>query len=170
MSEEGRTSVLKQLTASVQTASAEKQAAARKLTPVEGEAALPNDVGVFMSNERLRDHAKELRRFAADALAIADGLDAMGGETTVTEAPVDLDAVRKEKEREADEKAAEPNFNADFKAKQVEAQAKVFAADPAVASVDAGWVCPDHGKSALKTSAKTNRQYIGCPDCNQFKR
>ncbi len=57
----------------------------RSLTPLRGEAVavfeagLPNDTGIFMSNEQLADHAKALRKFAADALLIAAGIDAMTG-------------------------------------------------------------------------------------------
>lgn len=179
------TSVLAALTASVM---AEKRAESRKLTPVAGEThvaaiseahLLPNDVGVFMSNERLHDHAKELRRFAANALAIADGIDVMLGSSSSLVEKADPLAEQKERERAADEKHAdkEPvDFNAAFKAKQEAAQASVF--PDVVTTIDGSetrevvpeWTCPVHHKSATKVSAKTNREYIGCPDCNQFKR
>jgi hypothetical protein len=181
---EGRTSMLAKLTAEVM---ADKKAAAGTLTPVEGEVApprLPNDVGVLFSNEALREHQQKLRQFAADALAIADGLDPMlGGPVGDAADVVDLDAARKQKEKEADEKAAEPDFNAAFRAQQEEAQAKVFkpgvaglaeelddARGDTVASDALGWECPTHGKAVTKTSARTGREFIGCPDCNLFKR
>lgn len=180
---EERTSVLKKLTADVMES---KKAEARKLTPLPGEspfppmsqAQIPNDVGgIFLSNELLGDHAKALRQFAADAITIADGLDAMLNESSViADKPVDLDAARKAKEADAD-------FNADFKAKQEAAKQATFAeaaedhllhptaAEPVNPDLaEFGWVCPDHGKAKEKRSEKTGRTYVGCPDCNLFKR
>lgn len=172
---EERTSVLKKLTADVMES---KKAEARKLTPLPGEspfppmsqAQIPNDVGgIFLSNELLGDHAKALRQFAADAITIADGLDAMLNESSViAEKPVDLDAARKAKEADAD-------FNADFKAKQEAAKQATFSPEAVEADsnddlAEFGWVCPDHGKAITKTSEKTGRTYVGCPDCNLFKR
>jgi hypothetical protein len=171
---DGKPSVLASLTASVME---EKTKASKpSLTPVAGEGRalkpqLPNDTGLFMSNERLADHAKELRKFASEAIAIADGLDAMLN-TEPEVKPVDLDAVRKEKEREADARAAlaQPtnDFEADLAAKAEAAQAAVFKP----ASPKPGeWVCPAHGKAAIeKTSQRTGRTYLGCPDCNLFPR
>lgn len=57
------------------------------LTPVgtERKAILPNDVpGVFMSNEALRDVAKDLRRQAQLLIDVADGIDELVG----TEDPI----------------------------------------------------------------------------------
>src|SRR4051812_17829855 len=96
--------VLAKLTADVRSNKETHAKTAKQLTPVAGETrppALPNDVGVFLSNEALHDHAKTLRKFAADAIAIADGLDEMLagsylGDST-GEKPVDLDAARKQK-------------------------------------------------------------------------
>lgn len=172
------TSVLAQLTADVM---AEKKSEARKLTPVAGEtggstfplerALIPNDTGLFMSNETLHAHAKQLRKFAADAIAIADGLDALLSESSNPEDVVDINAARKALEAKADAK-----FRADFAAKQAEAQAKVFAPteslddDGQETYTDFGWLCETHGKAVEKISAKTARKFIGCPDCNAFKR
>lgn len=172
------TSVLASLTASVM---AEKKTEARKLTPVEGEfkpPTLPHDVGLFMSNERLADHAKELRKFAAEAIAIADGLDTMVGGSSVlavdtAKAKADK---KKAKEAEADARVAEKveagdpsviDFAAQFAEKQRQAQEAVLTQPE---QVDLGWKCPEHGKATVKTSAKTQRQYVGCPDCNLFQR
>lgn len=189
MSEKG-TSVLASLTASVMQ---DKKAEARKLTPVEGEAGaigagMPNDVGVFMSNEALHSHAKELRRFAADAIAIADGLDAMLAGTYLGdskgEAKADPAEAQKEKEREADARVAaaveagDPSvasFKEAFEKKQREAQAAVFqhaAADEAdEPEATDEWRCPVHDvPGTTKTSSKTGREFIGCPQCNAFKR
>ncbi len=154
-------SILATLTAEVM---AEKKGEARKLTPLAGDT-LPNDTGMFMSNEVLHARSKQLREFAAEAIAIADGLDAMIGPGTIGEFvkaddPVDLDAARKEKEAAADSK-----FAADFAAKQEAAQAAVYTPD-----APEGWTCPTHNKATEKTSPKTGKTYIGCPDCNLFKR
>lgn len=77
-------SVLQDMTKGILETKATK---ASKLTPVQGEtsttvaamaaALLPNDVGIFMSNETLASHADDLRKFAANLIAVADGLDAM---------------------------------------------------------------------------------------------
>lgn len=181
MAAEKGTSVLASLTASVM---AEKKTEARKLTPVEGEfkaPALPNDVGIFFSNEQLLDHAKDLRRFAADAIAIADGLDQMVGGSSENPGHKTIADIEREKqrdkEREADERVAEKveaedpsvaDFATKFAEKQKQAQEAVFAQQ--AEQVDLGWKCPEHGKATVKTSAKTQRQYVGCPDCNQFQR
>ena len=191
MATEKGTSVLASLTASVM---AEKRTEARKLTPVEGEfqAPFPSDLNGpgqpkgFMSHETMRDAAKDLRRHAQQLIDIADALDAMSGFATGdTVKPVDD---TKQREAEADARAAareaaaaptpdeettapteEPvDFNAAFAEKQRLAQEAVFKQQPE--QVDLGWLCPEHGKATVKTSAKTQRQYVGCPDCNQFKR
>ena len=169
-------SVLASLTAEVM---AEKKSEARKLTPVAGEvvpfplerAGIPNDTGIFMSNERMFEHAKQLRQFAADAIAIADGLDAMlATSSDPAETPSDPAAEVKSKEAAADAK-----FAAKFEAQKAEAQAATFKEpSPTVeAAGDTGsdWVCPTHDVPGIeKTSPKTGRTFIGCPDCNQFKR
>lgn len=182
---EARTSVLAKLTSEVM---ADKKTAARRtLTPVEGETApratLPNDVGLFMSNERLHDHAKELRKFAEEAIAIADGLDAMLNETSVPVVKADPLA-----EKQAAERAADSKFREEFERKQAEAQAAVFGrspgdtsdepdkgygggADPADAD-DGVWRCPDHGKAGVDRVSPKGRTYTGCPieTCTQFTR
>lgn len=195
------TSVLASLTAQVMDTMDTKVAASRQLTPVAVErgaplnapGSLPNDTGIFMSNEALFEHAAQLRKFAADAIAIADGIDARIagtylGSTADVAKPIDLDAVRKEKEAAADAKAAKPKpeptaFDADLAAKAAAAQAATFKAPaddtesedpdpaPAVASeAPAGWVCPTHGKVIDKVSTKTGRSFRGCPECNLFER
>jgi len=177
----GGQSALAALTAEVMQG---KKTEARKLTPVAGEAGaaelpLPNDVGVFMSNEALHNHAKALRKFAVDAIAIADGIDVMVSGTYLGDSTddkvVDLDAERKAREAEGDAKA----FARDFEAKQKAAQEATFkhpdaedhllhptAAEPPVTD----WVCPDHGKPGIGKTSKAGRPYIGCPDCNKFER
>lgn len=194
ISKEGRTSVLAALTAEVM---AEKKGEARKLTPVAGEkghlpletAELPHDTGTFMSNEILFAHAKELRQFAADAIVIADGLDGLLNESSKPDAGiVDLDVARKAKEAEGDAKAkartvtlvvgtgveaqSDPlevsqtaPFAADFAAKAAAAQAATFT--PKTGWV---WVCPDHDVPGIDKVSGKGREFIGCPDCNQFKR
>jgi hypothetical protein len=187
---EGRTSVLASLTAEVM---GEKTKAAKAtLTPVAGEstfplerALIPNDTGTFMSNEGLHDHAKNLRKFASEAIAIADGLDAILQESSSDEKVVDLDAARKAKEAEGDAKAeaakapkpVEPEpenngdgdpetsgFAADFAAKQAAAQAATFSAP-----TGKGWHCPVHNKPGVPKVSGKGRDFIGCPDCNQFQ-
>lgn len=184
---EGRTSVLATLTAEVMQ---DKKDAARKLTPVAGEAGapvIPNDTGIFMSNEALHTHAQQLRKFAADAIAISDGLDELVNEPSETPVVVDLDAARKAKEAEgdarakaredeaeaADEQAVEAeektDFAADFAAKAAAAQASVFKPE---AAAPGEWVCPVHGGPVTDRVSGKGRPYIGCHDltCTQFKR
>lgn len=162
-----RSSVLATLTANVM---AEKKAAAKTLTPVAGEraprvlphteAAFPNDI----PQEVIQQKVAELTRIINHLTESRDALAALIGQ----EPPnvVDLKEVQKQKERAADERAAAPDFNADFKSKQEEAIASVFPGPEAKTD----WECPVHHKSATKTSAKTQREYIGCPDCALFKR
>lgn len=172
---DGRTSVLAALTAEVMQ---DKKAAARKLTPVAGEkgaapmaqATIPNDVGLFMSNERLHTHSQELRKFAEEAIAIADGLDAMLHESSSTEKPIDLDAERRAREAEGDAKAAEREAAAEpteslaerMERLKAEAQAATFTPP------EGAWTCPDHGK-AIDKPRKRGGTYRGCPDCNKFE-
>lgn len=173
-------SALASLVADVMT---EKKAAA-KLTPVDGEArptraALPNDTGLFLSNEQLREHAVQLRKFAADAIVIADGIDKLVTSENLppsSEAPelgkkpVDLDAARKQKEFEADLRAKERAAQeAVFKAPADDTETEDPPETPAPATDE--WVCPTHQKPGIeKTSTVTGRKFIGCPDCNLFKR
>lgn len=175
---EARTSVLAKLTSEVM---ADKKTAARRtLTPVEGETApratLPNDVGLFMSNERLHDHAKELRKFAEEAIAIADGLDAMLNEPSVPVVKADPIA-----EKQAAERAADSKFREEFERKQAEAQAAVFGKPEVVPDPepeaeddadDGAWRCPDHGKAGVEKVSPKGRAYVGCPvdGCNHFTR
>ena len=187
----GSTSVLASLVAETM---GEKQAAAKpKLTPVAGEARplaptaphLPNDTGLFMSNETLHEHAKTLRKMAADFVAVADGIDEMVGGSYLgpsTEAPkVETADQQKQREFEADllakERAAQ---EAAFKSPVIEA-AEAAAAEPdatpqsvmaaAMAAAEPeGWLCPVHERAIDKTSTKTGRVFRGCPDCNLFQR
>ena len=170
---EAGTSVLATLTAEVM---ADKKTAARKLTPVEGEVAppaLPRTEAMFpndMPQEVVEQKAAELTRIIGHLTEARDALLTLANRPVPTEV-VDLDAARKQRE-----------FEADFNAKQREAQEATFhqraefandredAADQIVAESEFEWVCPTHGKATMKTSAKTGRQYVGCPDCNLFQR
>lgn len=155
-------SVLAGLTAEVM---AEKKAAARTLTPVAGEGVpqgiaaqfktpspFPNDIPLEQAQQkvgelsRIIDHLTEAR----DALAAVC-------EVPVPAAVPDADEEKKEAEKQAD-------FNAAFRAQQAEAQKATFT--PA----DDEWTCPTHGKAVTKVSQKTGREYVGCPECNLFKR
>ena len=146
---------------------AEKKTAARALTPVAGEvgaplpvtpAAFPND----MPTEVVQQKSGELRRIAGHLIEAADALDALV-DAPLPEKVVDLAAKQKERE-----------FAADFNAKQRAAQEAVFSppADSGeTETIDTGgWVCSIHGKAVEKTSPKSGRTFIGCPDCNQFAR
>jgi len=185
-----RTSVLAQLTAEVM--AEKKTAAPRKLTPVEAERpappqpkeGLPADLpGAFMSSEAMIEAARDLRRYAADMLRIADGIDVINGVPDKVEAQSKADRERdealaqRERERVADERAAakqpplEPTCSGinlpDYPALQAEAQAAVFGSINSDGSP--AWACPDHGKAVPKTSSK-GREFIGCPDCTKFAR
>lgn len=180
---DGRTSILSSLTAEVM---GEKTKAAKAtLTPVAGEstfplekALIPNDTGTFMSNEGLHTHAKNLRAFAAEAITIADGLDAILNEPSTEEAktpakvdprfagsdPVETPAVIIEATKADIEDATDDDepadFGAAFAAKQAAAQAATFKAP--------GWVCLVHHKPGIEKKSAKGRDFIGCPDCNQF--
>lgn len=148
-----------QLASLVANVMAEKKAAARQLTPVDGEARpavlpkapvpFPNDI----PQEVVEQKAAELTRIIIHLTEARDAL------LKVIEAPLpekvlDLDAERKQRE-----------FAADMRAKEKAAQEAVFT--PAASA----WACPTHGKPGItKTSAKTGRQFVGCPDCHQFER
>jgi hypothetical protein len=184
MAESKGSSVLAALTAEVM---AEKKSEARKLTPVEGEmapAVLPKTTESFPNDfpqEVIEQKVGELTRII-DHLTDARDAIARLVEAPIPEKVVDLKAEQKKREADAD-------FNADFKAKQEAAQTAVF--EPADVDVtrtivngetvvkeydqterntDFGWVCPMHGKAVIKTSQKTGRTFVGCPDCNLFKR
>lgn len=194
-------SILASLTAQVM---AEKTDAARKLTPVAGEVGAPPEPaaqprwptdlnmrdhpGGFMSHETMRDAAKDLRRHAASLIEIADALDRYSGMGTDAAQVVDLDALRKQKEREADERVAAANSNAEmaneaiepgatefqqrFAEMQAEAQAAVFGKPSADQPSEADeWRCPVHDVPGVtKTSPSSGREFIGCPNCTKFKR
>jgi hypothetical protein len=167
---DGRTSVLATLTASVM---AEKKTAARALTPVAGErAVLPRTEQMFpndLPQEVIAQKVGELTRIIDH---LTQARDALAGvvEQPVPEAVVDLDAARKAKEREADEKAAERNFNSEFEELKAQAQREAFGVPEDQLLTVGEWTCPTHGKAIEKTSSKTGRLYRGCPDCNQFER
>jgi hypothetical protein len=186
-----RASVLSSLTAEIAT---NKAVEAQKLTPVAGErghaplenAVIPNDVGKFMSNEILYDSAKQLRKWAADYIAIADGLDAMLAESSdpalevdepkklsahdkrmAGEEPIKLGVAYIEATKADIEDAGPTQFDVEYAAKQEAAQAAAF--KPEVKALGE-WRCSTHGLAIEKTSPTTGRTFIGCPDCNQFKR
>lgn len=186
---EERTSVLATLTAAVMD---EKKAAARTLTPIPGELSpapnpLPHDLpGAYMSNETMIMTAKDLRMHAARLLEIADALDVVTGVPAAAEADAAKLAATEVKlaEREADRQAKERNFNADFEAKSQAAQLAAFGPDEVEVEdtkTDAevedeyegpkadDWTCPEHDRRATKTSAKTGREFIGCPECNEYE-
>jgi len=173
-----KTSVLAKLTASVME---EKRTASRTLTPVAGEEkpplAFPSDLpGSFMSHEGMRESAKDIRRHAASLIVIADAIDALSGFDTVEGGRVGRSAaeIQKEKEREADERvkakavADVPEESAQPAPEESFADRQARLSEEAKASFFK-WACPDHGKAVRKVSGK-GREYIGCPDCNQFER
>lgn len=193
---EARASVLASLTAEVM---ADKKTEARKLTPVAGEAGAPRiaDEVAFLGHEEVESVIRELRRAGNEALAAADRLELGLGKTPEDRAAEKAATDQKLAEREADRKAAdrekakagdakaaarvaaaEPvegeveaptDFAAAFAAKQAEAQAQVFG-KPAAAEPEAEWKCPTHDKVGVAKTSKAGRPFIGCPDCNQFKR
>jgi len=156
-----------------------KKAEARKLTPVAGEAApavlpktqetFPNDFPQEVIEQKVGDLTRIINHLTEARDALAGLVDA-----PLPEKVVDLKAVQKAKEAAAD-------FNADFRAKQEAAQAEVYKAAAAEGVIpvedilplvggEFGWTCPTHGKAIEKTSQKTGRTFIGCPECNLFRR
>jgi|GEM_PF-3295399 len=164
-----------------------------KLTPVGLEAsgtkpslALPQDTGLFMSNEALHVHAQSLRAFSADAIAIAEGIDlmvaaAVGKSVPVLDPKVVAAAELKVAEKLSDEKAKGRDFAKDFAKLQAEAEAAVYTSSDAVAEEPAapaapagdGWVCPTHGADTIKQlRSRKGREYAACQTagCGQFER
>jgi hypothetical protein len=174
-----------------------KASKASKLTPVAGEtgmtvaqaAVLPNDIGLFMSNEAITIHAQALRKFASDAIIIADGLDAMVGESSapkVDEKKAAVEAkVTAEKAADAriaaEEEATGESFSDRMKRLTASAQASAFkAADDGGSENEAdgdaeatsGWECPEHGDLNLTTlTPRKGEPYLMCGigDCEQFE-
>lgn len=172
MTEKG-TSILSKLTAEVM---ADKKAEVRKLTPVAGEAgadeartALQGPFPVPVNFPWDRPHVMSEIATVRQAMEyIESGLKVIEGAFNAVPGP-HYDAPVKDdgSAQKAAERKADADFNASFKAKQEEAQAATFeAGDP---ESDFGWKCPEHGKAQNKISGK-GRQFVGCPDCNQFKR
>lgn len=177
-------SILSQLRADVMAEKKKAAGPARQLTPVEGEitplpmplpktaAAFPND----MPQEVVEEKARELDRIIIHLTEARDALLNLAGKPAASIA-IDPAAAQKQKERDADAKFAtakatteEPatEFAAEYAEKQEAAKAAVFAA-PVV--VEDGWTCPEHGLAGIeKVSAKSQRTYVGCPQCNLFKR
>jgi hypothetical protein len=199
-------SVLQDMTKDIMTTKATRS---QKLTAVAGESGmtvasvaltLPNDVGVFMSNEALIDHAQALRKFAADAIAIADGLDAMAAGPNLPPSLPVIDEkaaainAKKAAEQEGDRKAAASKaddgseaFKERLDRLSAEAQAAVFtAADddgtqpespfnslPHELPVTDGWTCPEHGSKDLSTiTPRKGDPYrmCGVGDCEYFEK
>lgn len=192
--------VLDQMTRGITERKATK--AGPKLTPVGTEVAgvtpsadrLPNDVGVFMSNERLAEHRASLVQFIEDATAIVAGIDDMlGGPPEQAKASVN-DAVEAEKvaNKQADAKAkaraakaakpkaAEPKdepFDERLARLKQEAEASVYGtALPDVSvdieePVDDGWQCPEHGNQDIKELvSRKGRNYRACGLCSEFEK
>lgn len=177
-------SVLTDMRDSIKT---QKQLAATGLTPTLDErASLPNDAGMLMSNEALINHARELRKFAADAIAIADALDLMASSSTLNPSAPAPDSkaakadAQKEREQEGDRKALEREaaaaaedggFAADYAAKAKAAQDAAFTRSEEKASEVEGWVCDEHGADfTVKTSRSGTRTYRQCNQCKEFER
>jgi len=156
-----------------------KKAASRSLTPIPGEvpvpilprtpAPFPNDI----PQEVVEQKAAELTRIIEHLTEARDALLVLVARPLPANV-VDLDAIKAGKEAAADARVEaavaedaphlSDEFKASFAAKQAEAQAAVFH------DVDA-WHCSTHMKQGIeKTSETTGRTYIGCPDCNSFKR
>lgn len=171
-------------------------AAGPRLTPVGTEASstkpsltgqLPDVPEVFLTNEALRDIAKDLRRQATVLVDVANGLDTHTGMATV-ETEDNTAAVVKADEKAADEKAAErkaqpkstEEFTEHLATIAAEAQASVFtsadapAEEPAAPTTTAdGWVCPDHGDVTItQLTSRKGRAYRSCttPGCKQFEK
>ena len=114
-----------------------------------------------------------LARTQPRALAASNPAASPSRNAPASEKVVDLEAARKQRE-----------FEADLKAKERAAQEATFtgsqqggnageAEEPDVVKPEPSdeWRCPVHDKAGVvKTSDKTGRQFIGCPDCNSFKR
>lgn len=164
------------------------KAAGPSLTPVGAEAsptqpsrtAIPDVPEVFLTNEAVADIAKDLRTQAATLVAVADGLDNLTKKPSHT--PPDIKAAAQEAVKAIEQKA-DAKFAEEFKAKQEAAQAAVFpdldaevvnpVEEVAKASLDDGWVCPDHGGTNLVSlTSRKGRPYTACnfKGCSQFEK
>lgn len=171
--------------------SAAKQgkAAQAGLTPVgvePGGPMLPNDTGLYMSNESLRLHAVDLRKFADDAIKIADALDVLTGLSSIREQRTSVTEqvnAAKAAEKAADERAlvrtmerateGPTAFETDFAAKAAAAQAATFGDAPAITAGDRSWRCPKHPNAPTKMlTSRKKRQYAACTkdDCQETER
>lgn len=195
-------SVLDQMTQGILGPKATK---ATKLTPVKGEetttvaemaAALviPKDVpDAFLAREGMAMAAKDLRRYAADLLKVADGLDVLLGVPEAVEAFDEKKAAteQKLKEQAADRLAADrakaasgdkkaekrvteqEAFDAAMAQKIVAAQAAVFTAadDGGTDEPVALWTCPTHGNADIHnlTATKSGRKYRACGSCSEYE-
>lgn len=178
--------VLDEMTAGITQRKAAK--AGPKLTPVGTEASpikpsIPNDTGVFMSNEELLSAARKLRDMGAQLqpmtdlfVNIADALDELTQQTSVPEVKVDKLAEQKAIEAAADAKHAQPKTSEEFAEHlatiSAEAKASTFTGpEPAAPSPVASdeWTCPDHGADNIKTLTKrpSGTTYRACmvEDC-----
>ena len=148
---------------------ARKEQAAARLTPVgqERTSAIPTNVPGAMfpndnPNEVLETAVKAIRREVGYIIQALDNIDATNGvPTPVAVYTTDV----KSAEKQADEAAAQREFDERMKEQAEAAQTSVF-----VAVTDAArWRCPTHDKVEVKTS-KRGRVYGACPKCDEFER
>jgi hypothetical protein len=168
------------------------------LTPVGTETAklpsLPNDLGAFMSNERLAEAAKQLRANAALFLEVAEGIDVLIGVPAAVEADNAKTAARDQHlleiasdlrmkdiaAAEAGDKRAAARIEAQSRDEDLtermarlttEAQDHAFgkAATPSPTT----WTCSTHGDEQLvEHKSPKGRVYAACavPNCKEFQR
>ncbi len=170
-------------------------AAGPKLTPVGVEAnstkpsiGVPDVPEVFLTNEAIRDIAKDLRAQAALLIQVADGLDLRTTmSTTGEDAKVVAAETKKAVEQEGDRKAAarkQPKSSEEFAehlaAITAEARAAAFtsadapAEEPAAPATPAsGWTCTDHPTAAtISLTSRKGREYRTCAveSCDEFQK
>lgn len=165
--------VLDMMTASI---TGRKSDAAKRLTPVGQEVekahVLPRTQAVFPNDvptEAVVQAVAAIRREVGYILAALDAVDEQLGKAADS-GPVDLDAVRREREREADERVAAAERITTPETEAIKERLSALSKKAQEATfTEGGWVCPTHGKATTKTTSR-GREFRGCPDCDEFER
>lgn len=160
----------------------DKRTAAAGLTPLPGEAppaplapqpagAIPATIptAMFPNDQPAEAIIASVRNIRRELKAIEAALAAIDDYLAQPEPAAPAVDEQKEAERAADAKHAE--FAANFERLKAEAQASAYGTpevDEPISVTD--WACPDHHKLGIVKTSPKGREFIGCPDCSQFRR
>lgn len=182
------------------------EAAGPRLTPVGVEGNVKPSLGipdvpeVFLTNEAVKDIARDLRRQADILVTAANGLDNLTKEPTGEKADTKTaakDAVKEaEKAADAKHKAKQElpevdiegdNEGTEFDKRFADLKAEAIAAfftssdaepeptpeSPTITPATGGWECPVHGAKSLKQlTSRAQREYMACQvaGCKKFEK